>query len=228
MALIQLGSLVTDIRGKVSGTVFSKMQAGNVIRNKTSPSRYRSNLQSSRNAITSNLSSIWLGLSQNERDSWNNLAHSYTFHNKLGQPVPANGFFVFQIHNRNLTLAQQDIITDAPIYQTIAMPGISVDEFNAGNQFLKVNVTLAPTGYYVFFYCSRASYRPGTFEGEANLKLIDVYQIPYSPVTVNLYSNYLSSWGMIFSGQYVKIGAKSVDPQTGAQSTIQWIKSVID
>lgn len=70
MARVQTGSIVTDIRGKLGGTIFQGNRFGLVMKNKSAIVNKVSLNQSRRRAALSSISSNWQKLSDAQRNSW--------------------------------------------------------------------------------------------------------------------------------------------------------------
>ena len=96
MALIKLGGGVTDIRGSIGGTTFSRSKAGNYARGRVKPVNPCSNVQETRRTAISHLSRYWaLTLDAAERTGWNQYAAGTTWTNKLGEVITINGLAAF-------------------------------------------------------------------------------------------------------------------------------------
>lgn len=92
MALILLGGGVTDIRGSIAGTTFSRSMAGNYARARTKPVNPRSNLQNVRRAVLSQLSRYWSKtLTEAQRQAWREYSDATSWTNRLGQTVDIPG-----------------------------------------------------------------------------------------------------------------------------------------
>src|SRR3989304_844529 len=63
------GAIVSEIRGKIAATVFSRNRGGAVIRNRIKPINRRSVGQSTRRQVLGSLASSWRGVAQANRDS---------------------------------------------------------------------------------------------------------------------------------------------------------------
>ena len=118
MALIQMGAIVTKIRGKIQGTVFSGNIAGDTIRNKSIPRRSTTVTRSRVNNRWKFLSQRWLQLSVAEKAEWVTYAANFTFYNKLGSPVAARSNLVFNVTNLYQLMASDTIIVNAPSFAT--------------------------------------------------------------------------------------------------------------
>lgn len=70
MARIQTGSIVTDIRGKVAGSVFQKGASGLVLRSNPKNLNKRNALTSMRRVLMQTLQQSWGALSVSQRSAW--------------------------------------------------------------------------------------------------------------------------------------------------------------
>ncbi len=70
MALIKTASIISDIRGKIKGTVFQKSAGGLTVRSQTTPINKNSNRQTKTRNFTNILQQEWRLLSTTERQTW--------------------------------------------------------------------------------------------------------------------------------------------------------------
>lgn len=111
MAKIKLGTIVTDISGKVGGNVFAKNKAGAYIRRKSTISNPQSVAQMLVRGVFASLSQGWRNLSDVNRQSWIDGAANFMRMNVFGDNVKLSGKALFQSLNQNLLnvgLAQID------------------------------------------------------------------------------------------------------------------------
>jgi len=71
MAIIKLGAAITDIQGKVGGSVFQKSAAGLTLRNNTHPINKRSNALAHSRSAMALAQFAWQGLTDAQRGAWN-------------------------------------------------------------------------------------------------------------------------------------------------------------
>ena len=71
MALFLPGQIISDIRGKLGGSVFQKSAAGLTIRNKTSAVNRSTISQSVTRSIIKQVQNSWQTLTDDERNTWN-------------------------------------------------------------------------------------------------------------------------------------------------------------
>jgi len=108
------GAIVSEIRGKIAATVFSRNKGGAVIRNRIKPINRRSVLQSSRRQVLGNLASSFRGLTAAEIAGWNSAAANFPLQDTLGQTIYLSGEALYVRFNANLVLIGESQITAAP------------------------------------------------------------------------------------------------------------------
>lgn len=96
MANVLLGGGVTDIRGSIGGTTFSRNAGGNYARGRMKPVNPRSPLQNARRAEIANLAKQWSNvLTEQQREDWRAYAMGTSWTNKLGQSIEISGLAAF-------------------------------------------------------------------------------------------------------------------------------------
>jgi hypothetical protein len=108
------GAIVSEIRGKIASTVFTKNKAGASIRNRVTPINRRSSNQTAVRQRLASLSAQWRGLTEAERTSWNAAGASFPQTDNLGQTIFLTGEQIFVRCNSNLILTGNSQITSAP------------------------------------------------------------------------------------------------------------------
>jgi len=96
MANIKFGSLVSDVRGSIAGTTFSRGGGGAIVRNNPKPCNPRTPAQNSRRAMLAYLSQYWSKtLSAVNRDAWTDYAEGTSWTNKVGTQALISGLAAF-------------------------------------------------------------------------------------------------------------------------------------
>ena len=115
MANILFGGGITDMRGSIGGTCFSRGAGGAIARARVKPVNPRSVLQNSRRARMAFLGAEWSAtLTEQEREDWRAYAAGTTWTNKLGQTIQINGLAAFVRLNALALLYSSTVITAAP------------------------------------------------------------------------------------------------------------------
>lgn len=218
-ALITLGAMVTDARGSIGGTVFSKNKGGAYTRARTAPINRRTTAQSIvRNNFASN-SKTWSGsLTAAERAAWNAFAASNPLVNRLGASIKVSGFNMFQKLNQVLSQIGSSNITDPP-------PDLSVPAIGTGlgtgaavaGASLEVDTTaqVAASGgqFYVF---ATPPLAPGKTPQTSDYRFLRVADPSAAAVTLSLYADYIALFGPFISGNVIGVGLSTVNDESGA------------
>lgn len=140
MALVKLGSLVSDIRGSVGGTVFTRNKSGAIVRQRTVPINPNTARQSTIRAIIAQVSASWApGTTQAQKDAWGVFAANMLQPNKVGEAIQISGFNQFARANQTLLNAGLAAVADAPVI--FNLPGEDIlyaTEIDAGTGKISV------------------------------------------------------------------------------------------
>ena len=107
MARIQYGALVTELKGKIGGTVFQSGRYGFQVRNKPTPIRTASGVQARVRGIMLTVSKAWRTLTSAERLAFDAIAPSWPALDSFGNPMLLTGYNVFC--KTNWWLSQMDL-----------------------------------------------------------------------------------------------------------------------
>jgi len=140
MALVQTGGGITDIRGSIGGTTFSRSAAGLIARTRRKPVNPNSALQSAARAKMSYLAEHWNGtLTEQQRADWRDFAANSPGTNKLGQSISLSGLDCFLRLNAHLLAIPIAVNAGAPTAYGAASQTPIVVTASAASQ----NITLA-------------------------------------------------------------------------------------
>lgn len=121
MAKFTPGAIVSEVRGTIAATTFSKNKGGAILRNRVTPINRRSTNQTQRRQVLASLASAWRGLTQAERDSWNSGAANFPQSDSLGQTIFLTGEQLYVRCNSNLILTGNAQITSCPTPASFAV-----------------------------------------------------------------------------------------------------------
>ena len=114
MAKLKFGMIVTDMRGKLGGHVFSKNRSGAYSRTKVTPVNPQTASQTAVRSLFAQISQGWSGLTQANRDSFNGRVADYSKTDVFGDLKNPSGKALYQRLNQNLGISNQSLITVAP------------------------------------------------------------------------------------------------------------------
>ena len=98
MAKLQLGAIVTDLRGSIGGQTFSVNRAGHFVRTRVVPKNPKTQAQNRVRNMFGNVSRSWNNLTDDERKSYNDAAKTLVFrqkHKNLGLTNTISGFNLY-------------------------------------------------------------------------------------------------------------------------------------
>lgn len=141
------GAIVSEIRGKIASTVFSRNKGGAVIRNRIVPINKRSALQTQRRQVLASFAAQWRGLTQAQRDGWNSAAANFPVQDSLGQTIFLSGEQLYIRCNTNLTLISQSTISDAPVPTSFAVVALGASVISSAASTVAFTPDPVPAGY---------------------------------------------------------------------------------
>jgi hypothetical protein len=115
MALVKWSAIVSEMRGKLNGTVFARNRYSCYARNKVTPYNPQTPDQQKIRMQFALLSKTWRQLTQEERDAWNRAVEDFLKTNIFGDKYKPSGINLFIRINMNLFLIAQPMITLPPV-----------------------------------------------------------------------------------------------------------------
>lgn len=166
--------MLSEMRGKVAASVYTKNKAGAAIRNRTTPINRRSVGQTQKRQQLSSLSSGWRGLTQAQRDGWNVAAPSFPQQDTLGQTVFLTGAQLYVRCNANLILIGAAQIVTAPTPASFAVLAIGAYTAVSGTGVISVAFTPTPTpaGFQLVFKATAPVSAGKSFVGNSAFRFI--------------------------------------------------------
>lgn len=134
MASIKFGNIIVDMRGKISGNVYSKNKGGAYSRVRVVPSNPQTTAQSGVRASFTALSQAWRALSATERLSWNQGVSNYARVNRIGDSHNLSGNSLFVSLNKNLADVGLAQIDSCPAPESVESVTVSVASSDNSDQ----------------------------------------------------------------------------------------------
>lgn len=120
-ALILLGGGVSDIRGSIAGTTFSKNRYGSYARNRTIPVDPSTTAQTKIRSVMGQIRDAWFNtLTAAQRIDWGVYASNTPVTNRLGQSINLTGWNMFSRTNASQLYNDLPIIAAAPTEFSLA------------------------------------------------------------------------------------------------------------
>lgn len=140
MAVIQMGAIVTEIKGSVGGTAFKKQRNTQVMYRKSNGYSRAKLLSNSALAYARYIFTAWSGLIEDDKSAWANEASILFFPDKFGNPVHITARQLFT--KCNLNLRNLDYLPNPTIDFTSVVDVLDVDTplINPTTNYATVNV----------------------------------------------------------------------------------------
>ena len=148
MTKVKFSALVSEMRGKLNGSVFSKNKSGNYLRTKITPVNPQTTAQQQVRSKLGTQSQAWRGLTEEQRQGWIDYASSTPYTDIFGDSKILSGQMMYVKTNMNITKAGGTAIQFAP--NPVGTPSISVTTIVATANSIPASsvltVTLAVSG----------------------------------------------------------------------------------
>lgn len=160
MASIQMGAIITEIKGSVGGTTFQSSNAGLTMKHKGKGMCGKIKGYANRHDGThvpqqgnfSIVTKAWAGLSVVERATWSGLLGVWTFKNKFGVVYNGSAFQIFCAANINRLTLGLSLLTVAPTKVDMVDPMVTYSDYSISGDFLETRSNAAAIGSKGFFY----------------------------------------------------------------------------
>ena len=229
-ALILFGGGVSELRGSIGGTTFSRNSSGAYARNRTKPVNPNTTSQSRVRTLFSAIAQMWRGLSESDRLTWINLAPTFARVNRLGQTIPLTGFQFFQKCNSNLHQSGQALQNsisnvNTPLQQLI--DSVTID-FSANSMIINAEDASVNANTIMRVYATASRSAGSKFAGPSEYRLIKSITPGDDLNTADLHLEYLNKFGTFGPiGSVVGFKFNSVSLETGISNASQSIQCIV-
>jgi hypothetical protein len=120
MASIKLGSLASDIRGSIGGTVFSRNGGGAYAKQRTKGTNPNSSGQQVMRSIMATMFTMWSALTAAVRTNWATYAANVSMINRLGDSINVTGYNMYARTRAIMDRLGMNMVVAAPTVMTLA------------------------------------------------------------------------------------------------------------
>jgi len=220
------GIAVTDGRGKVGGTVFSKSKAGATARNKVTPINRRTAAQSQIRAIFTSFSQLFRTLTDSQITAWNAAASSgFTTTNIFGDTIHKSGSMLYVALNTNLTITGNASISDPPSSSDSPSPLLVLDpvsDVSSTNIFLNADfgsgVDVVPADNALLVYATPKLSNGVTFV-KSQLRVLGSLPASTDTGSTNMWGVYVAKYGAPAVGDNIVFAVQCVNTVSGIAGT---------
>lgn len=217
---IKWGAFVVAGRGSAGGTVASRNTYGTYFRNKVTPINPSTTAQQLVRSFMAAVSQAWKGLTQTQRDLWDQITSSYQTTDIFGDLFKYTGFNLFMKLNRNLLEIGESQIADAPApatVQGILSLSIAVDVFTT--DFLVTYTPAIDANTKVLVYATAPQSQGKKFVKSEYRKIDVMVTADASPF--DIIAEYEAVFGSVGSeGGKIFLQMRPVDIATGNPGTV--------
>lgn len=218
---MKFGAIVVAGSGKIGGHVASKNRAGAYLRTKVTPSNPQTVSQSLVRGILSAVSSAWSQLTDIQRQGWNEAVADWTSTDIFGDIKKPSGFNLFVKLNSTLLGVGETILEEVPAKTELGdklLTGAVIDVTAETITLTFLGAT--PAGNFNVITAT-----PEMSQGISNAKnrFRDIDSFTGAPVPADLYTAYVSKFGVPNVGANVQLGLKIVglNGQKTAESRVK-------
>ena len=198
MAVIKLGSIVTDIAGSIGGTTFRRTSTGHAVYNKQGRQVKSAFSKASRKNQLGNIFSNWYNLSESEREQWALNASTYPLKDKFGNTKYLTGRQLFTKLNAQLLPAgTTSNPIDFDIYVELAPTNINSFQISENDLSIYVGGSFNEQTIYISMYQLR---RKGRVKPHAHFKRTAV-KVTTSNNVLDIWNEFQKQFPLAKDGQ---------------------------
>lgn len=218
---IKFSALVSDMRGKLNGSVASRNRGGSYLRNKTTPVNPQTPDQQVYRSAFGAISSTWRSLPEAFRESYRNGADEFPYIDIFGDTRHLSGPQLFQKTTMNkykvLGSIPSEAFTPPPAFP--AFPEDAELYLSAGDGIVEVNLEglIVPDGMVIIAYATPPLGLGVTF-AKNRFRLLDVPEPIGAGGILDLSAEYANRYGVFSVNTHIQIRLAFLDPTSGFQS----------
>lgn len=224
MAKVLFTALMADMRGKMNGSVLARNKGGNYMRTKVTPLNPRSPGQVIARQRLGSLSSMWRGLTPEQRNGWTAATAAFPRKNVFGNTYLLTGAQLFTSMNTNLLTIGTSVASDAPV--PVEFDEYIISGFNdASGLFGPIMSGPVPADFSLVVEAT-PPVSPGKTFVQNLYKQVQVFNAAHL-AGCNILAAYTALYNAPVSGQVVGVRATLINFTTGQKGTPSEILHVV-
>lgn len=218
MAKVKFSALISEMRNKLNGSVFSRNRGGAYLRNKVTPLNPQTAAQVEARSLLATFSQAWRALTQVQRDAWNSAVSNWTTTDVFGDSVKPTGATLFIRLNINIANAGGTVITSPPSPVGVAsLVTLSVLASEVSGQVQITFTEAAVPADEALVLEATPNLSPGVSNANSQFRVIGrLDEGDTSPFVAT--SFYTAKFGALSGGQKLFVRAKFISTLTGETS----------
>jgi hypothetical protein len=218
MAKVKFSALVSEMRNKLNGSVFSRNRGGAYLRTKVTPLNPQSIAQVLVRARFTGFSQAWRSLTDAQRDAWRSAVSNWATTDVFGDLINPTGATLYIRLNTNIQNAGGAVISLPPAPAGAdALTALSVVAgAGAGTVAVTFDPAAVPAGHGAVLDAT-ANLSPGVENANSQFRQIDVLAAAEaSPYAAG--ASYVAKFGGLTEGQRIFVRLRFVNLLTGERS----------
>jgi hypothetical protein len=223
MAKIKFGAMMVDASGKLGGQVFAKNRGGSYIRTKTTPLNPQTTAQMAIRGVFASISSGWSSLTEEGRQSFNNLVSDYARTDVFGDTRNPSGKNLYQRLNQNLAISYQAQISTCVLPSAVPFANLSQVGLDFTGPAITV-VTNGDTSGSRIVVWATAPLSAGTKFVKNKLRQIGVYA-GGNQEQLNVFDDYIAKFGAFENEDNIYFAVRVIN-DNGQASPFETVKAI--
>lgn len=217
MAKIKYSALVSEIRGKLNGSVASRNRGGNYLRNKVTPINPATTFQVAARNLLTQFAQSWRGLTEDQRKAFNNAVENFKKTDIFGDLKTPTGENLYVRLNVNISLVGGTPITTPPLPAEVeALSSLTLSATAPATVAIAFTPTPVPADHHIFVEGTA-----GKSAGVSNFnsffrQVTTIDPAATSPAAIG--TEYQSKFGDLVAGQKIAARCKMIQESTGLVS----------
>ena len=227
MAKVKFSALISEMRNKLNGSVFSRNRGGAYLRNKVTPLNPQTSAQVAARSLLTFFSQSWRSLTEAQRLAWSGAVASWSTTDVFGDTVNPTGATLYIRLNCNIAIAGGTaiVLPPAPL-GAAALDSLSCEAFES-TQDLDITFTASPIpADHAMVLESTGNLSPGISNANSSFRTIEVVAAasasPYSAGNAQV-----AKFGSVVTGQKIFVRAKMIRLSTGETSQRQVTSTIV-
>lgn len=227
MAKVKFSALISEMRNKLNGSVFSRNRGGSILRTKVTPTNPMTTAQVAVRSRLAYFAQKWRTLTEDERLSFNSAVTQWARTDIFGDVVNPSGITLFIRLNINITNAGGTEITSCPA--PVGADALELTQVIATESTQNVDFTFRPDTIpvgHAMVVEATPNLSPGISNANSQFRQVGVFGAGVlSPI--NIGPDYVLKFGPVTEGQKLFVRAKFVNVITGETSQSLTTSSII-
>jgi hypothetical protein len=218
MAKVLFSALITDMRNKLNGSVFSRNRGGAFLRTKITPTNPKSAAQVAQRSKLASFSQSWRALTEAQRSAWLGAVSSWAKTDIFGATVNPSGSTLYIRLNINVALAggTQLVLPPSQVGATAITEISVVADVSDANVEVAYLPNAVPAGHAMVIEAT-PQLSPGISNANNQFRVVQTFDAAEtSPADIS--TAYITKFGTLIAGKKMFVRAKFINKTTGEVS----------